>query len=1378
MEVRPRHLEERKSSPRNRQVKPDEQDVQNALVLAKQYLEGIRSRPKPKAPADLPADLEEIRLSYVKLICGIAAGRGVSVWEAERQILPDDIKNLRSSPYGLPETLIPFSPSVSWKNALLEQALQDLPDKSNVLFTIARILDRYVQTGFPLEAVSEFYRTEAAELQIAARELDEPAYLFRLIALSRELTKKHHNLKNDLHKSEYIQTGDALPQANPDVISRIKLTKLPLRKDGETTGQLARSLMQKLRVPAVDGIIPPNYAPPSARDLQSQLEVVLKPGQDATYSHSGLPGMEFTAGQCSLAYGLTIYGDFFTTLPHTGLKAPLPLAPLLNSLFQDQRFTDATARKDRQAQLGIALELVGKAAHVAAITGEDAALSEADAWKLAEEDFTVARRMVVEYRDVRFTTPDHMTLTGVKKMLQMAKEHQQMPEFEIALSVIRQKRANRESLTTLRPPPPELVSEASAPPAAEPPVGRLVFPFSNDPIDLDLEKHLPKGDEGKLVRRVARTIRYFVSLGQTDNVPHVYLPAVTRLLAVYSHEELVDFARVLAEEETRARKKTKGDTLVMFAPVQEQPEAAQAQDAAPPRVATTLDEIRIDEETPIPAASPVPQIEEEPQEETRPDFRPITVMFEKLSRESPNALELAMEILGKTGQCAESDLEEFTRLHPGVRDLRFRNRLARVWTGGDWRGQPEVGEPSEREHLQSCLDTLYRVCGLSSADLGEMYAAATNPANLTPVQLEAVGKVFGVAHNNVTPQMIEGFGLWLTGEPQKLKTYWDQHYPNVFALINLSGKVAARAKRYTPEEMATLGLIFRKPADKISADDLTRTEDIARYIHTIRNFESFWFGTGMDARRDFWKSGKLDTLAAADLVHRVVFLTDWQYRPEDFRLMTRINQHNPADQNEMNNMTTAFVNELLRKSDGKAPYAAVVNLHDQLAPNPFRDILCSAQEHEEFATLAQFLGVQHVRAAGTLVSKDSVCRPKIVRDRYSLVDTRKDQTGVFLDVQRKAGGKMVKETVRFVSHSKVGNDEFVHVEFPDKQVRRLQMTDAPGGGKTLIGEEKYNETNDDSLSQAVVSLENGETIELDAVFDGMGGHEGGYLASGFMKQVFEVAALSGWITRPEDMRKVIVLADAVITLEQHKKGQYGSTKMGTTATIGFLRGDEFFEAHVGDSDVKLYREGKMIYSSLGHSFVNQVLESGLPVSDKVKEVAEVIAKYGTSVNLAVPGTSFKVQKDDSLKAVTDGRTVSFTITRDGSVFCQGTGEPMLYEKLIEAFGSEHGNIVTGAVGHTISAMTINNKKQDYAPLKIRAGDVRLLCSDGLTVPLCSHEFPIVIEQCGGDMKQAAEMIVDLAEQRRPNGQKEFKPLCTCCERGSKNDDKSIVLKKV
>lgn len=66
-----------------------------------------------------------------------------------------------------------------------------------------------------------------------------------------------------------------------------------------------------------------------------------------------------------------------------------------------------------------------------------------------------------------------------------------------------------------------------------------------------------------------------------------------------------------------------------------------------------------------------------------------------------------MAVLGKTGACGAADVGEFKAMHPGIRELRMRNRISAVWTDGEW-----------KPRLQSLMDSGVRLPeGYERADL-------------------------------------------------------------------------------------------------------------------------------------------------------------------------------------------------------------------------------------------------------------------------------------------------------------------------------------------------------------------------------------------------------------------------------------------------------------------------------------------------------------------------------------------------------------------------------------------------------------------------------------------------------------------------------------
>lgn len=266
------------------------------------------------------------------------------------------------------------------------------------------------------------------------------------------------------------------------------------------------------------------------------------------------------------------------------------------------------------------------------------------------------------------------------------------------------------------------------------------------------------------------------------------------------------------------------------------------------------------------------------------------------------------------------------------------------------------------------------------------------------------------------------------------------------------------------------------------------------------------------------------------------------------------------------------------------------------------------------------------------------------------------------------------------------------------------------------------EGNDDSVSSAVVTLPDGRKVVLDAVFDGMGGHMGGSVASGIAKDIFEAAAIAGWITSPEDVRKFFVITHLAIILEQirdlkERRGSDGSSEdtqgywtqennMGTTGVVSFQCGREFYGIHCGDSDYKVIRGGKIAFQSVGHTLLNDILKAG---KDK------------------------------------------------------------------EEFQKNLAHIVTSALGSIIKQIHINNEDSGYTPFLLQKDDKRITVSDGISETICDHEYQIIIDKVGGNLQAAANAVMDLAEER--SSKEPYRPLCGCKEKAGKNDDKSLILRR-
>jgi serine/threonine protein phosphatase PrpC/ABC-type cobalt transport system substrate-binding protein len=115
---------------------------------------------------------------------------------------------------------------------------------------------------------------------------------------------------------------------------------------------------------------------------------------------------------------------------------------------------------------------------------------------------------------------------------------------------------------------------------------------------------------------------------------------------------------------------------------------------------------------------------------------------------------------------------------------------------------------------------------------------------------------------------------------------------------------------------------------------------------------------------------------------------------------------------------------------------------------------------------------------------------------------------------------------------------------------------------------------------------------LFVVADGMGGHAGGDVASAIAAK--RVAEADGEYATAEDaefaLQSALIAANSLLaeTVFEHSE----LTGMGTTVS-GILRvGDKLAMAHIGDSRIYRFREGKLEQISADHTFVQRLVDSG------------------------------------------------------------------------------------------------------------------------------------------------------------------------------------------
>lgn len=177
------------------------------------------------------------------------------------------------------------------------------------------------------------------------------------------------------------------------------------------------------------------------------------------------------------------------------------------------------------------------------------------------------------------------------------------------------------------------------------------------------------------------------------------------------------------------------------------------------------------------------------------------------------------------------------------------------------------------------------------------------------------------------------------------------------------------------------------------------------------------------------------------------------------------------------------------------------------------------------------------------------------------------------------------------------------------------------------------------------AMELREDSLLAAVFDGMGGMEGGSLASSLAAEVLQ-NAFAGY--RRENgaipfLAETVDMADDRIALLKDINGK--RLKTGTTAVIVLLEEDNLYWASVGDSRLYIIRDGSGVQATRDHNYRGQLqglLETGSITQDEYRKElrqGEALVSYlgmGGVEIVDINQKPFSLKSGDRLLLCSDG----------------------------------------------------------------------------------------------------------------------------------------------
>jgi protein phosphatase len=167
------------------------------------------------------------------------------------------------------------------------------------------------------------------------------------------------------------------------------------------------------------------------------------------------------------------------------------------------------------------------------------------------------------------------------------------------------------------------------------------------------------------------------------------------------------------------------------------------------------------------------------------------------------------------------------------------------------------------------------------------------------------------------------------------------------------------------------------------------------------------------------------------------------------------------------------------------------------------------------------------------------------------------------------------------------------------------------------------------------------------VSDGMGGHQGGELASEIVTQdlppAIEIAIMDLTQKTPRSIRRIlkkwIAEQSRQVRLEGHSES--GFKDMGATLVLALFVKGRAYIANLGDSRAYRFRQGRLRQFSKDHSVVAQLVEEGhiTPEEARTHEDLGAITHYAGMDEHAMPHVStFALKLGDRILLCSDGLT--------------------------------------------------------------------------------------------------------------------------------------------
>ncbi|MCB0167346.1 MAG: serine/threonine-protein phosphatase [Anaerolineae bacterium] len=233
---------------------------------------------------------------------------------------------------------------------------------------------------------------------------------------------------------------------------------------------------------------------------------------------------------------------------------------------------------------------------------------------------------------------------------------------------------------------------------------------------------------------------------------------------------------------------------------------------------------------------------------------------------------------------------------------------------------------------------------------------------------------------------------------------------------------------------------------------------------------------------------------------------------------------------------------------------------------------------------------------------------------------------------------------------------------------------------------KRRAVNEDTVFHQTNHLNDGRSAGLYLICDGMGGLNGGDVASQMVtnKMVAELADLfypTSWVSADEQrtepafctltrhLEKAVEAANRELYSYSQEKLEF-ARRMGTTVTVALIYGKWLHIAHVGDSRAYLLRAGQLTPLTRDHSMAVELLNAGLldpAKSFKHPTRNKLLRAVGVEENVKVDVCTQEIQAGDKILLCSDGLWQAFPDETDLEKWLDSPTDPA---ELVRQLGAE------------------------------------------------------------------------------------------------------------